>query len=390
MSLRLGFHYHIPAHQVNDDIIMPGYLGRFIDSIAEHCLQVTCFLHSPRPEERQYLDYKITSPHVRLVTIGDHASVPRRLLQVPRILHIFKKYQHLLDVLLIRGPTPLLPFFAHQAHSTKVVLLIVGDYLSEMDGLKQPSWRKEAIRLWSLWNKRQQLRIARNTLTFVNSRLLYDEMAPVVRNLKEVRTATLGSGDFYVRHDVCQTSPVRLLYTGRISRAKGVLDCVETLAHLVKQGKDVVLDLVGWPQEGDPILEEISTLAQQRGVDDKVMYHGYQPLGPQLFSYYQNADIYLLASKAEGFPRTIWEAMAHSLPVVATRVGSIPDYVGDGALLIDSSDQLTDAVLRLMNEPALRQTLIKSGRDLVAANTVENQAASMMNTINYWFASGRV
>jgi len=42
MTLRLGFYYHIPAYSKGDEIYLPGFLGRFIDSLADHCLAVTC------------------------------------------------------------------------------------------------------------------------------------------------------------------------------------------------------------------------------------------------------------------------------------------------------------------------------------------------------------
>ncbi len=47
----------------------------------------------------------------------------------------------------------------------------------------------------------------------------------------------------------------------------------------------------------------------------------------------KKADIYVIASRSsEGFPRTIWEAMAHCLPVVATKVGSIPAFIEGAAV----------------------------------------------------------
>ena len=193
-----------------------------------------------------------------------------------------------------------------------------------MDDLPQPRWRKEAIRLWARWNKWGQMRAARNSLTFVNSRVLYDEMKHTLPNLYETRTTTLTEDDFFIRSDTCQSRPYRLLYVGRMDRTKGLLQIVEALALLVEHGEDVVLDLVGWPEHNDPVLNELEGLARTKHVDRRVHYLGGKSLGPELFNCYKQADIFVIASLFEGFPRTIWEAMAHSLPVVATRVGSIP------------------------------------------------------------------
>ena len=99
---------------------------------------------------------------------------------------------------------------------------------------------------------------------------------------------------------------------------------------------DAYLDIVGWPVPGDPILEEVMGQAREMGLEGRVVYHGFKALGEELFAYYKKADIYVIASRSsEGFPRTIWEAMAHCLPVVATKVGSIPAFIEGAAELVE-------------------------------------------------------
>jgi glycosyltransferase involved in cell wall biosynthesis len=289
--------------------------------------------------------------------------------------------------LLIRGPTPLLPTFARAFGDSPIVLLLVGDNLAGVDDLKQPNWRRELIRAYWRWNKSQQTRVARRSLTFVNSQALYNELSDTIPNLRLTRTTTLSQDDFFERRDTCGAAPYRLLYTGRLDRAKGLLDMVEALALLVEQDEPVMLDLVGWPQAGDSILQEIERLAQARGVSGRVRYHGFQPLGPELFAFYKTADIYLIASQSsEGFPRTIWEAMAHSLPVVATRVGSIPDYVQDAAELVPprQPEALAAGITRLIHDPSLRTARIAAGIRLARENTLESQTTRMCAEIESW------
>jgi glycosyltransferase involved in cell wall biosynthesis len=268
-----------------------------------------------------------------------------------------------------------------------VALLLVGDYVTGLGDLKQPLWRKYIIRIWSLWNQRQQTVIARRSLTFVNNRKLYDDLRSSTPNLVEIHTTTLTRADFFERQDTCNTVPFHLLYTGRLDRAKGLLDMVEAIAFLTNQGEDVILDLVGWPQAGDTILEEIQALAHRRGVSERVIYHGYKALGPELFAFYRRADIYLVASRtSEGFPRTIWEAMAHSLPVVATRVGSIPGFVEGAAELAPPRhpQALASSIVRILHTPELRKRMIKRGIQLARENTLESQTHLMIEEIERW------
>lgn len=361
---------------------MPGYLGRFIDSLAASCDQVICFLHSPRPDEIGLMDYRILSGNVRLVDIGPHASVIKRTANSKTYTVFLKRHTADMDVLLVRGPSPLLPAMV-TASPVPTALLLVGDYVTGVNDLPQPRWRKEAIRLWSYWNKWGQNRAASHSLTFVNSRVLYNELNGKASNLQEIRTTTLTEDDFFLRTDTCQSKPCRLLYVGRMDRSKGLLQMVEAVSLLTERGEEVTLDLVGWSMRGDPILEEIQALAIEKNIADRIHDLGSRPLGPELFKCYQQADIFVIASFSEGFPRVIWEAMAHSLPVVATKVGSIPDFISNAAELVEPRDvhAIANAIQHLMHDSGRRQNLIVMGRALAMENTLRNRSQEMIREL---------
>jgi glycosyltransferase involved in cell wall biosynthesis len=387
--MRLGFHYHVPATVSEGRIQLPGSLGRFVDSLGRCCEEVIYFCHTPMPDEMVLMDYTIASANVRLVEIGPHASVLRRLASAARFTRPLREGWRDLDALLIRGPSPLLPAMARAAGTLPIALLLVGDYVAGVNDLPQPAWRREAIRLWSIWNERQQTQMAKRSLTFVNSRELYDRLSPIVPHLIETRTTTLHGTEFFEREDTCSSAPVRLLYTGRLDRGKGLLDMVEALALLVGEGEDTILDIVGGVEKGDNVSVELMTLAGEWGVADRIKLHGHKALGPELFTHYEAADIYVIASRSsEGFPRSIWEAMAFGLPVVATSVGSIPHFLQDGetALLVPSRDplQLARAVRRLIHGASLRRKLIRCGSALARENTLERRTAELVTEIGKW------
>lgn len=390
--LRLGFHYHVPMCQDADgNLKTPGYLGVFLDHLAAQCEMLTCFLHSPLSHEVPHLDYTLRASNVQWVDIGPHSAFPIRVLRTRAIMGVVKKWRGELDVLLIRGPSPLLPAIAGAVGGLPTSLLLVGDYQEGIDDINQPRWIREILRVWARWNHHQQMKVARRSLTFVNSHKLYNELRPYVENLVETRTTTLTSADFYEREDTCMQRPVRLLYTGRMAHAKGLLHMVEALALLVQRGEDVVLDLVGWPQKGDPILDEVQALAREKGIADRVFYHGYKPVGPELFAYYKQADIYVIASTFEGFPRTVWEAMAHSLPVVATRVGSIPMFLeaGKTVMLVEPENAfaLAQGISLLLKDKDLYSTLINQGYILARQNTLEERAVEIVDHLASWLES---
>ncbi|PKO04179.1 MAG: hypothetical protein CVU41_18430 [Chloroflexi bacterium HGW-Chloroflexi-3] len=387
--MRLGFHYHIPAIKKDNSIYIPGYLGRFLDSLATHSESLTCFMHSPVGSERDQMDYPLQRDNIALVDIGPHTSIPQRILSAGSVRNIISAHCDQLDLMLIRGPSPLLPVIASVCRKMPLALLLVGDYLAGIDDLPQPRWRKELIRMWSYWNAQKQLKAAKLSLTFVNAHLLYQQLQGKVPNLVETRTTTLSLSDFYQREDTCQNRPIRLLYTGRIDRAKGLLDILEALYFLVKNGKDIIFDLVGMLEKGDPILDELTMKANLMGMSDRVIFHGYHPLGHELFQFYKQADIYIMASQAsEGFPRTIWEALAHSLPVIATKVGSIPDFIGEAALLVEPNqpDQLVTAITEIITNKDLRMKSIKKGYLLAQSNTLEIRAKQMIEEMERYLS----
>jgi len=158
-TVRLGFHYHVPACEKDGKIWMPGYLGRFVDSLAEYCETLVCLLHSPRSDEMKLMDYPLQSKNVKLIHLGEHSSLPQRLLHLKQTRKIVKNSRDLMDVLLVRGPTPLLPWISRSIQPIPTVLLLVGDQLAGIDDLPQPGWRREAIRLFWQWNNHQQLLI---------------------------------------------------------------------------------------------------------------------------------------------------------------------------------------------------------------------------------------
>ncbi|MBF0181675.1 MAG: TIGR03088 family PEP-CTERM/XrtA system glycosyltransferase [Magnetococcales bacterium] len=71
----------------------------------------------------------------------------------------------------------------------------------------------------------------------------------------------------------------------------------------------------------------VQALIDRLGIADRVRITGWRPDARELMA---NFDLFVLSSQAEGTPLTILEAMAASLPVVATRVGGVPDLVVDG------------------------------------------------------------
>ena len=108
-------------------------------------------------------------------------------------------------------------------------------------------------------------------------------------------------------------------------------------------------------------------------------------MGPELNKYYQESQIYVIPSYFESFPRTIWEAFANSLPVIASDVGSIPFHTSnnENILLIQPKDvnSLKNAIKELITDKELRKKLIMNGRECVKDVTLELQSEKLISNI---------
>ena len=153
-------------------------------------------------------------------------------------------------------------------------------------------------------------------------------------------------------------------WIGRMTPIKRVPDVLEAFASLRSRGVDAALLLVG----DGPDRAEAERLAATLGVAAETRFVGYQrDVGP----YYGVLDTLLLPSASEGTPVVAIEALAAGRPVVATRVGGVPDVVTDGSdgLLVGVGDVegMARALERLARDADLRRRLGDAGRADVPA-----------------------
>jgi glycosyltransferase involved in cell wall biosynthesis len=148
-------------------------------------------------------------------------------------------------------------------------------------------------------------------------------------------------------------------WIGRMTGVKRADDVLRALKLLRTAGVDACLCMVG----DGPDRDRVEQLAGQLGVVRHCLFPGYQEEVGQFFSAF---DVFVLPSGNEGTPVTAIEALASGCPVVATRVGGVPDVVRDGedGFLVEAGavEDLADRLRRLAVDPALRLRLGEAGR----------------------------
>ena len=357
-----------------EGVKIPASLGVFLDALAGEVEQLTLFMHEAREREINQCDYILKSPNTFFVSLGKKTPAWYRFLWPYSSTLKIRNEVEKCDVILVRAPSPLAPAFWFQfKYVTRVVYLIVGDYLDGIKYLHQPWVRKLAITILTRRNDRQLRRVIGNTMTLVNSDALFEKYKTVSPDIKVVRTTTIKEKDFYYRNDTCQDELINVLYTGRLDPAKGLRELVKATGVLSREGYKLNLHLAAWEDDtSKPIETLLRNISKEEGIENKVIFHGRKTMGEDLNALYRLADIYAIPTYHEGFPRTIWEAMANGLPVVATNVGSIPAFVGDAVLLVRprNVEDLVMKMKKLISSPEVRQSLIAAGYMKAKENTI--------------------
>lgn len=200
----------------------------------------------------------------------------------------------------------------------------------------------------------------------------------------------------------------RLLFVGRVSPEKGIHTLLDAMPYVLQSCPDIQLDIVGtpgsapyeyivlisdvpevnnlkefydeWRHRGDYLADLRARMSPE--VAEHVNFVGTVP-HDEIATYYYNADILINPSLSEAFGMSLVEAMASRTPVIATRVGGMTSIVEDGetGLLVEMNNpsELAEAIVRLMKDDDLRQSMGRASQEAVGKYSWEVIAAAVVD-----------
>ena len=199
---------------------------------------------------------------------------------------------------------------------------------------------------------------------------------------KFLKQATIETFDFdeieVIPNFICKThyqrlpdSPLRaelapngerlLAHVSNFRPVKRPTDCVDILAKVRAAGENARLVMVG----DGPELSAVRYHAEQFGMNGNIVFVGKQA---NISDYLGVADVFLLPSELESFGLAALEAQACEVPVIATRIGGIPEVVNDGesGFLSEVGDveKMSADTLKLLGDEELRRAFGEKGREL--------------------------
>jgi N-acetyl-alpha-D-glucosaminyl L-malate synthase BshA len=157
-----------------------------------------------------------------------------------------------------------------------------------------------------------------------------------------------------------------MLHISTFRPVKRITDCIEIVAKMRELESGCgPLKLI---MCGDgPERAEAEKLAVRLGVTESVVFVGKQRQSV-IRDYLSIADLFLLPSETESFGLSALEAMACEVPVIATRVGGVPEVVEDGKcgylFPVGDVEGMARAAIRLLKDPALSREFGAHGRSI--------------------------
>lgn len=173
----------------------------------------------------------------------------------------------------------------------------------------------------------------------------------------------------------------------RLDRLKGHADFFRAFKEALSGGSNLKTLLVG---EG-PERTKLERLAEDLAIRDRVIFTGFRTDVPDLISV---MDVVALPSLSEAFPQAIVEALAMGKPVVACRVGGVPEIIRDGetGLLVPPGDPtaLASVLRELMCRPELAKAMGERGRaDVVTRFSITQMCRAYESCYERWWNGAR-
>jgi len=169
----------------------------------------------------------------------------------------------------------------------------------------------------------------------------------------------------------------RIVFTGRLTERKRVDILLMAFSKVLLKYKNAKLDIIGDGSES----EKLKELSKKLDISTNIFFMGFVD-DNKLNKFYQSCDVYVCPSELEGYGLTVLEATVNGAPVIACKVGGIPEIIKDGinGLLIDKDNlkQLSQSICRILRDNNLRDEIKRNNIDYESRNWI-NTAEETQN-----------
>lgn len=175
------------------------------------------------------------------------------------------------------------------------------------------------------------------------------------------------------------SEPFHVVFAGRLSPEKNLQRLIRSIDHLSGSGNPIYCTIVGSGRLRNKLEKTVERLGAP------IDFAGQIPNDELISSRFLGADLLALPSLEERQGKVLLEAMACSVPVVASRVGGIPTVLDHGVngLLCDPYDEADIAlkISRVMRNASLRERLVENGYEYAQSHSLDKETTKLMSHV---------
>src|SRR3989338_2470026 len=349
-----------------------GGFGRYIEEFARHFKKVDVCI--PVYNVKDFDGYEVKGKNITFKHLPPAQREYTFAFKTPKKIYLLKKYLKDTDYVHILIPSydAILAFLIARKYNKPTF----GYMGSDWEQLSYYSWRKGIRRplskFYSLTNDRLTKKVVDSIPMFLLGDALYKKYYKKGKPVFKTINSALSKKELSKFKDKCNKKEIQLLYVGRLAAEKGITYLLDSVKELKNKNYKIKLNIVG----DGPYRNELPRKTKELDIEKEVNFIGFVSSRKKLNSIYRNNDIFILPSTNDALAKVLIEAMAASLPVIATDVGGLSTVVKNNktGLLIKprSSKQIEDAVKKIVKNKVLRHNIIKGGLKMAEENTVVN------------------
>ena len=190
---------------------------------------------------------------------------------------------------------------------------------------------------------------------FINKNIINEKLCVVYNGI--LKTANKNK---YLKKQLNINQPIKLCIVGSLCDLKNQLHAILALNILLECGIDAILRITGNGESS--YLNKLEEISKQLGIERRVIFDGYIEDTMEVF---KSSDISLICSKSETFGRVAVESMSVGTPVVAAKVGGLPEIIENevNGLLYEAGNynMLATQIMRLIHHPNLYESISEYG-----------------------------
>jgi glycosyltransferase involved in cell wall biosynthesis len=395
-AIKLGYYNH--GHYIKDQdgqVYVSFDIAIWADRFVELCDEFVVFLNrgTGKPHEKNKIpkSFYPLNPKAKLVDIGVQRPHWQKVIGIGLNKQAISEATSTLDWIIIQGPTPQQNVVAKAVHShCKIATLLVGLWkkwprqMFRQSGFKN-KLKEQLINLLK-WYNQYQTSILMNT--YADLPMGNNPAMPSFYKCKKPFTLVSkglvkASEIQYLDRKSIDKKLIKLVFFSRLDPEKNLELIFEAMAELKSIGRIVELKAYG----GTPMKQYVDLLRKkviELGLEEHVHLMGELP-NHQKLEAFQDADVYIFNTcTTEGFPRTVWEAMATGIPIVCANYPGADQFFNNGEVQLfeqNNKHELVEKILKLSDNDALRKKTIQSAYQLLEQNTLEKSTEHIIEVL---------